>query len=394
MSKHPIKASSKTKHPKEEGIFWYTTAKGEKLWMFRHTYYDSLGKRREKSKSGFTTDKLAIRALLDVKAQTLSGQTKTIESENMTVSRWFDIWLDMNQKKWKPGTILDRKNIIDRHIKPLIGGFKLQKLDRAIYQREFINKLNDKYKPSTIRNFNRIFNIAINAAVDEQLLTHNKIKKAILPESETVKDNFLNEHELKLLLEDIKQNENVTMYTLFLVLAYTGMRKGEAYALQWNDIDFINHTIDINKTRSKTGVGTPKTKNSYRTIVIDKQVTKQLETYRKYCIELFLKEGKQVKDDAMIFIDEETLNLVGLSSVNHALNRAIERAKIKRITPHGLRHTHATIVLNSNMNKDLKVKLIAERLGNSIDMIYHVYGHTFKELHHEVADIFSQKVGL
>lgn len=70
--------------------------------MFRHKFYDGFsGKRKEKKKSGFTTEKTAIKTLLEVKAQTLRGETKYIENDNLTVSQWLDIWYESNQKKWK-----------------------------------------------------------------------------------------------------------------------------------------------------------------------------------------------------------------------------------------------------------------------------------------------------
>ena len=72
------------KSTKEKEVFSYENAKGQKLWMYRHKYYDGLtGKRKEKKKSGFKTEKAAIQALLEVKAQTLRGVTSYIENDNL-----------------------------------------------------------------------------------------------------------------------------------------------------------------------------------------------------------------------------------------------------------------------------------------------------------------------
>ena len=102
------------KSTKEKEVFSYENAKGQKLWMYRHKYYDGLtGKRKEKKKSGFKTEKAAIKALLEVKAQTLRGETKSLDYDNLTVAQWLDIWYEMNEKKWKAGTKAQRKNIID-----------------------------------------------------------------------------------------------------------------------------------------------------------------------------------------------------------------------------------------------------------------------------------------
>ncbi|MBD8025565.1 site-specific integrase [Ureibacillus sp. Re31] len=381
------------KHGKEPELYHYFNASNEKLWMFRHRYYDALGKRREKSKSGFKTDKAALKALLQVKASLLNGQTKHIENENLTVGDWLDLWYEMNHKKWKENTRIQRQNAINLHLKPLIGRCKLQNLDRAMYQRDFINVLEGKYSARSIHIWHSIFTIAINAAVEEEILLRNKFRKVVLPiveGHEELQDNFLNESQLNLLLHDIKENEDITAYTLFLTLAYTGMRKGEALGLQWKNVDFDNHTITIERTRDDKTINSPKTKNSLRKILIDDVVINQLGTYMAWCKKRMFRYGQKIKDDSFVFISKYGAVPIFPRKTNDILNRSLERTKLHKITPHGLRHTHATILLN----RGLEVKLIAERLGNSTDMIYKVYGHILKDLEKEAVKIFSQSLAV
>ncbi|MFF5993533.1 site-specific integrase [Lysinibacillus sp. KU-BSD001] len=379
------------KSKKEPEVYYYFTAKDEQLWMFRHKYYDGLtGKRKEKKKSGFQTEKAAIKALLEVKAQTLRGETKQLDNDNLTVSQWLDMWYEMNEKKWKPGTKSQRKNIIDKRIKPRIGNFKLQKLERATYQREFINDLESTgYSVGTIKLSHNIFMIAINAAVEEEVLIRNKLRKAILPELEQEDSaKFLTEAELRLLLNDVQNNENITSSTLFHVLAFTGARKGEMLGLQWQDINFANNTITIQRTRHEKQVNTPKTKNSYRTILVDTHIIERLETYKNWCKKILFKLGERLKDDSFVFIHSNGEIISSLYS-NDVLKRIIERTGIPKIVTHSIRHTHATILLN----RGLEVKLIAERLGNTPDMIYKVYGHVLKDLEQQAVQIFSASLG-
>lgn len=381
------------KHSKEPELYYYFNSKNEKLWMFRHRYYDNFGNRKEKSKSGFKTDKSALKALLQIKASLLNGQSKLIENENITVGEWLDLWYEMNHKKWKKNTRIQRKNAIVLHIKPLIGRYKLQKLDRAIYQRDFINVLEEKYSARSVKIWHSIFSIAINAAIEEEIILRNKFKKIVLPnveENEELKDNFLNEIQLNLLLNDVKVNEDITAYTLFLTLAYTGMRKGEVLGLQWKNIDFDNQTITIERTRDDKTINSPKTKSSHRKILIDDVVIKQLETYMSWCKKTLLRFGKKLKDDTFVFISIYGAVPIFPRKANDILNRTIERTKLHKITVHGLRHTHATILLN----RGLEVKLIAERLGNSTEMIYKVYGHILKDLEKEAVKIFSQSLAI
>lgn len=78
---------------------------------------------------------------------------------------------------------------------------------------------------------------------------------------------------------------NITEYTAVLLLAYTGLRRGEAQALRWNDIDFINKKLTVDETKDYFGVRSPKTKRSRRTIIISDVILMQLKIFRKRCME-------------------------------------------------------------------------------------------------------------
>lgn len=377
------------KSAKEPELFHYTNVAGEKLWMYRHKYYDGTGKRREKKKSGFTTEKTALKALLEVKAQTLRGDIKQFDYEKLTVGQWLDMWYEMNSKKWKISTQISREHIIDKHLKPLIGHFKLQKLDKLTYKKYFLNVVEGKFKPGTIQLWHKIFKIAINAAIEEEILLRNRFNRMALPvaEYEEGTRNYFNSDELVTLLHDVKKNENITNYSLFLTLGYTGIRKGEAMGLQWKNVDFKKKTITIERTRDDKSTRSPKTKNSYRTIFVDDALIQQLEVYQKWCKKMLLTFGKTLKEDSFIFVLEDTSPIYSRLA-NNVLDRSIKRTKLNKITVHGLRHTHATILLNQGQN----VKVIAERLGDNTDMIYKIYGHIMKDLEVESVAVFGQSL--
>ena len=84
----------------------------------------------------------------------------------------------MNQKKWKETTCDHREVAIRLHLKPMLGRYKLQKLDKLTYEREFINKLEVKYKNSSIRQWHNIFKIAI--AVENEILIRNRFTKVAI----------------------------------------------------------------------------------------------------------------------------------------------------------------------------------------------------------------------
>ena len=378
---------------KEKEVFSYENSKG-KLWMYRHKYYDGLtGKRKEKKKHGFKTEKAAIQALMEVKAQTLRGVTSYIENDNITVAQWLDIWYEMNHKKWKVTSCKQREMAIRLQMKPLIGHFKLQQLTKSIYQKNFIDVLEEQYKASTVRLLHNLFKIAINAAVEDERLDRNRFTKiAFKSEEETTakrEENFLSPEELQLFIQTAKETENITNYSFLLLIAYTGIRRGEACGLQWQNIDFKNNTITIERTRDSKGTRTPKTRNSMRTIKVDTSVMAQLEKYKTWCKATLFAFGNKIEKSTFVFISYQTGEPISDSGLLYMVRRVVESAKLPEITLHGLRHTHATILLNKGVN----VKVIAERLGNTPAMIYEVYGHVLKEMEEETVQIFSNSIG-
>ncbi|MFU0790711.1 MAG: Recombinase XerC [Virgibacillus proomii] len=375
----------KTKKDKE--LYYYYNAKKEKLWCYRHRYYDSLGKRREKYKQGFKSENEAYRELLDVKANILNGNVRQVEKSNLTVSEWLDIWYDTHKNEWKSSTRGHRKLVIDKHFKPSIGKFKLTELDKSTYKRVFINKLLDRMNPSTVQLLHRIFKAAINAAVDDEILDRNRFTKIKIQKRKKEEKNFLTPEELNIFLPAAKRHLSITSYTLTLLLTFTGFRKGEAFGLQWKDICFKAKTIDVNRTRDEYGIRSPKSERSYRTIKIDDFLINQLKSYYLWCKKLKLSLGLHLKEDDLVFITSSG-QAMSTYTLNRAFDHLFDKLSITKISPHGLRHTHATILIGNRV----PVIEIAERLGNTPQMIYNVYGHSFEEMEDESVKAFSNSV--
>ncbi len=382
------------KSAKEPEIYYYFNAKGEKLWLYRHKFYDAAGVRREKKKSSFKTEKAALKALLEVKAATLRGETKHIEHDNLTIAQWLDTWLEINKNKWKDTTIKHRTLAVKNHMKPLIGHYKLHKLDRVTYQKCYINELEKKLKPGTVKLLHNVFKIAINAAIEEEILVRNRFIKVVIKDEDVIeskaKANFLTPAELSKVLQVAKETDTITNYSFLLTVAYTGIRRGEACGLQWQNIDFKNNTITIERTRDDTGTRTPKTKNSYRTILIDSVVIDQLKKYKIWCKKTMLKYGMKYHDERYVFISDDGEPITEMKC-QYPFKRAQLKAGVinaeeqPKCSLHALRHTHATILLNNGQN----VKVIAERLGNTPTMVMDIYGHVLKELEEQSVAIFS-----
>src|SRR5690606_30200297 len=132
-------------------------------------------------------------------------------------------------------------------------------------------------------------------------------------------------------------------YTFLLTIAYTGMRRGEACGLQWNNIDFERNTITIERTRDGKGTRSPKTKNSRRTIFVDVMVMDQLKKYQTWCKQTMLSFGIGYSDESFVFISYQTSGPISEAGIFSTVKRVQEVAGLVdgdgkyKITLHGLR---------------------------------------------------------
>lgn len=115
-------------------------------------------------------------------------------------------------------------------------------------------------------------------------------------------------------------------------------------------------------------------------------VLNQLDSYNKWCKKTLFAYGEKITDETYVFITDHGGSPI--SSIARSIKRILDRTALPKITLHGLRHTHCTILLNRGRN----VNVIAERLGNTPAMVYNVYGHVLKESELESVTLFSQSL--
>ena len=179
------------------------------------------------------------------------------------------------------------------------------------------------------------------------------------------------------------------MYTYFRLLAFTGIRKGESLALVWSDVDFKNSTINITKTltqgmRGKKIVQPPKTRASKRIIPLDKKTLATLSQWKEQQAQWynFLNVDLKSNDKQLIFANKVN-SFLSLYTPGEWLNDIIKENHLKKITVHGLRHTHASLLYASGVN----VKEAQKRLGHSdLATTMQIYTHISEQQERKVVD--------
>lgn len=211
---------------------------------------------------------------------------------------------------------------------------------------------------------------------------------------EEEKKNYYTKEELLLFLETLRSLDNQKAYTLFYLLSFSGMRKGEALALNWKDIDFKNKTVSINKAltrgyESKLYVDTPKNKQSFRTISLDDSTIKVLKEWKiNQKIELE-SNGFIVENSQLIFSNSNNTLMNPQSTRKHILQVLKKNKELKYITTHGFRHTHCSLLFEAGAS----IKEVQERLGHSdVKTTMNIYTHVSKQIKVETANKFADYI--
>lgn len=304
--------------------------------------------------------------------------------------------------KLKPITAYHYERQIATHFNDYFGNMKLKdittsKITKFFNTHTIINKSGEE-KPlshATAKKLYTIMQSVFTFAVHQNYIKETPCRNVILPSEDVNKDEkrkYMTEDELRLFLNMLDNNCKYPDFAILMkVLLYTGMRSGEALGLQWKDIDFETNTIHITHTLSDVGgqhfLTTPKTKNSKRYIAMSSTVADLFREQRKYQLNLQM-ALKDFPHTEMVFTSANG-NYKDRSSLNTSLRRFVNGTKLDFLTLHCLRHSNATLLLNSGVD----LKIVSEHLGHSdVSVTANVYADVLDASRRKTADILEFKL--
>ena len=286
---------------------------------------------------------------------------------------YYEKWI----KIYKEGAIrkvtLDKYKMTLRWLRKLIPDLKIKDLTRISYQ-ELLNNYALEHERQTTMDFHHQLKGSILDAVDEGLLDRDPTRKAIIkgktPSVKKVK--FINQFELHTLLDTLELKNEISWEWMILLIAKTGLRFSEALALTPADFNFSRQSISVSKTWDYKGEGgflPTKNQSSIRKVQIDWQTVIQ-----------FSQLIKDLPEDKPIFVKGKVYN----STVNGVLERYCKKAEVPVISIHGLRHTHASLLLFAGVS----IASVARRLGHSsMNTTQKTYLHIIQELENRDVDL-------
>lgn len=291
---------------------------------------------------------------------------------------YYEQWIEVYKEGAVRKITMSKYRMTLKWLKELVPTLKVYELNRTTYQ-QLLNKYAIHHEKQTTMDFHHQLKGAILDAVDDGLIDRDPTRKAIIkgkPPKEK-KPKFLNQFELKTLIKNLNLSDEINWDWLILLLAKTGMRFSEALGLTPNDFDFSYQTVSVNKTWDYKGNGgflPTKNKSSIRKIQIDWQTTSQ-----------FVRLVKEISENEPIFINGKVYN----STINNILARHCKQLGIPIISIHGLRHTHASLLLFAGVS----MASVARRLGHSsMTTTQKTYLHIIHELDNQDTDLIIRSI--
>ncbi len=412
------------------------TRKRGSTWSYYFDMGKVDGKRQKKEKGGFATKKEA-EAALSAALNQYNNCGHVFTPSDITMSDYLDQWFDLYCiPNLKYNTQLDYNRIIENHLKPEFGQYRIKALTAAPIQ-EYVNDLKLKgYAYSTAFNIFHCLTGALSYAVEPlRYIEYNPCDRVKFPKYENKRQEmhvFLDRETLQKVFERFP--EETPFYLPIMIGYHTGLRISECFGLTWDDIDLINRTLTINKQIVKRNLGndvrirkdrgrkasdwffqSTKTESSNRTIKFGETLCLCLERARlsqqkarlakgRYYTETYLMQEQDEKGDSIQHIiqvascvksDLPAAKLVCIRDdgtmltpdsfkyvcrvVHHDLNLAFNY--------HSLRHTHATMLIEAGAD----LKDVQERLGHStIQTTMNRYVHNTDEMQCRTVDIFEK----
>jgi integrase len=376
--------------------------RGDK-WEYRFDGAKIDGKRKQITKGGFKTKKEAQEAGTKALAEYNNAGIHFVPSE-LSLSDYLDYWMAEYCKiNLKQTTYINYDKKIKNHIKPEFGMYKLRSISPAVLQSFFNSKFNEGYSRNTLTVIKGILSGCFSYAVEPLQFIQNSPMQSIklpstraTPETKTRKKdkNIVSLDQWKQIIERFPEGHSCYIP---LQLAYRcGLRLGETFALTWDDVDFINNTIDINKqiqwdeSEKVWTFHNPKY-DSFRKIKCDSIMIEMLnkeksrqekakEYYLKVYNQLYVNEKRQLGDtgEPIWMVNSRETGEYIQPRVTQHLGRIVHyQLGFKEFDYHSLRHTHTTMLLEAGANP----KYVQTRLGHkNIQVTLQIYSHVTSKM--------------
>lgn len=351
-------------------------------WTGALTYLDDDGHRRRRAVYGRTQKEVRDK-LRQGRARVDAGQP--VRDASTTLGSWLATWtgqaLEVSDRK--RATKDQYASLARTHIAPALGHLPLDRLRPSDVEGLIVRMRGAGLSASTLRSAYTVLRAALEVAVRDGLVSRNVAAAVKRPTAERTDAVFLTADDAQRLLVALRGER---LEVLFRFMLATGVRRGEALALSWSDVDLDAATVRVHGTLSRTSrgleVGAPKTERSRRTVPLPRSMVDALRAHRTRQTEERLAMGPAWTGTGFVFCTEVGTPLEP-RNVLRAFQTVARRVGLDGATLHTLRHSNASLLLAAGVH----TKVVSEALGHSSYAITaDVYSHVTPSQAREAAD--------
>lgn len=336
------------------------------------------GRRRQKWHGSWSSKREAQAALPAIVGSIHAGTY--VEPAHATVAEFLlDEWLPAARTSLKPSTVELYRTLLSAYVNPRIGGLKLQTLNPAHLNRLYGELLESGRRggtplgAETTAKVHRLLHRALRDAVAWGRIARNPAGVARPPRAQRTQPATWDAAQLSRFLVSTTGD---ALNALWVLLATTGMRRGEALGLRWQDVDLDAARLSVRQTLAYVGttatLSEPKTNSSRRLISIPDTTTQALRSHRAGQAEVRLLAGSAYAEELDLVFAHPDGSPLNPATVSRTFDRLVREADLPRITLHSLRHSWATLALLEG----IPTKVVSEILGHSSTRVTEdVYQH-------------------
>ncbi len=370
--------------------------------------------RRQRTQGGFRTRKDAQEGLDKVKVTLKEGDY--VEPSRITVAEYLNLWLPTLEATLRPTTLRDYRSNVEQHIAPRVGAIPLQKLSPDAIGTMYADLLRDGRRlqqrkprkgeglgddtrsralsPTTVHHVHVTLHKALKDAVKRGRLTRNPADAVDPPRPPRPGEHTgaLKTWTSEQLAAFLTVTRRDRVYPVWHLLAMTGMRRGEALGLRWEDVDLEEARLSVRRALIAVGykvhISEPKTARGRRMVDLDAETVEVLKEQAASQLADQRSWGEVWTDTGYVFTSQDGQPLHP-ERISRHFDTAVKASCLPRITLHGLRHTWATLALQAGV----PVKVVSERLGHaSVAFTMQVYQHVLPGMQRQAAELVAATI--
>jgi integrase len=377
--------------------------KGARWYVVVEDRNPATGRRKRRWHSGYRTKREAQAACNELLASLQLGDY--IAPSRQTVEDFASEWLEAIRATIRPSTMDKYRRDLRTHVLPYVGHLQLTKLDATTLNRLWATLAESGRRPrspegspsglsaKSIENVAMTVHRMLKDAVRWGRLARNAADAADPPRRsvDRVEIQAWDAETLRRFLDACRAADD-PLYSLWVFMATTGLRRGEALGLRWSDVDLdagrARITHSLGSISWQVVAGQPKTAAGRRPISMDPITIGVLRDHRKRMLEQRLLVGAGFVDQDFVFCEPDG-NPLHPERVYQAFKRRVRKHALPSLSPHGLRHTWATIALSNGVHP----RVVQERLGHAhISVTLQTYSHVQPTMHDDAAALVARLI--